>query len=432
VKDQWKSNPAVQARMKELHIASETAMQGWFISRIEQILKAKGRRLIGWDEILEGGVAEDATVMSWRGIDGAIVAAKLGHDTILSPAPTLYLNHRQSESPAELPGRGDVIGIKDVYDYEPMPGALNPDERHHVLGLQGNLWTEHVRTEDRASKMFFPRATAIAETAWSPSARKDWKDFADRLPVELARQRGLGLPYGESELGVHARGRPAAGGALVTLSGAEDLGQIRYTTDGSAPVAASSLYQGALSVPLGTVVRAQAFRGGAPLAPATSFTADTRSIRTRVSQELKSCSNDLVLNLEDDGPVRGERARFLVNIMNPCWTYEGADLTGVEHIEVAVGQLPFNFQIGRDVEKIKFRPPATADGELEVRQGSCQGVVVATLPLAPATASNGVTVLRAPIKGGAGDLCFTFTQKTVEPMWVVDRVTLIAGGDRGR
>lgn len=432
VKDQWKSNPAVQARMKELHIASETAMQGWFISRVEQILKAKGRRLIGWDEILEGGVAEDATVMSWRGIDGAIVAAKLGHDTILSPAPTLYLNHRQSASPAELPGRGDVIGIKDVYDYEPMPTALNADERHHVLGLQGNLWTEHVRTEDRASKMLYPRANAIAETAWSPADRKNWSDFAGRLPVELSRQRALGLTYGEAEFSVHAQGRPAPRGASVTLTGAEDIGQIRYTTDGSSPTAASPLYQAPLTVPIGTVVRAQAFQGAAPLAPATSFTADARAIRTRTSQELKSCSNDLVLNLEDDGPVRGERARYLVNIMNPCWIYQGADLTGVEQIEVAVGQLPFNFQIGRDVEKIKFRPPATPAGELEVRQGSCQGAVVATLPLGPAAASNGVTVLRGPIKGGAGDLCFTFTQKTVEPMWVVGRITLVAGAGHGR
>ena len=431
VKDQWKSNPAVQARMKALHIGSEAQLQGWFVSRIEQMLKAKGRKLIGWDEILEGGVAPDATVMSWRGTDGAVIAAKLGHDTILSPAPTLYLNHRQTNSPEEMPGRGQVIGLKDVYDYEPMPAALSPDQQHHVLGVQANLWTEHVRTEERAPLMYYPRATALAETAWSPAARKDWSDFADRLPVELDRYRGLGLTFGEAALKVRALAQPSGAGAQVALLGAEDAGEIRYTTDGSVPTAASRLYAQPFEALLGTLVTAQAFRNGRALAPATATRIDARAARTRVSQDLKSCTEGIVLNLEDDGPVRGDRARFLVDIMNPCWIYQGADLSGVATIEAVVGQIPFNFQIGKDIEKIKFRPPATPEGELEVRQGSCQGAVVATLPLAPAAASSGVTVLKAPLKGvGRADLCFTFTQKAVEPMWVIDRVTLVTGHDR--
>ena len=431
VKDQWKSNPAVQARMKALHIGSEAQLQGWFVSRIEQMLKAKGRKLIGWDEILEGGVAPDAAVMSWRGTDGAVIAAKLGHDTILSPAPTLYLNHRQTNSPEEMPGRGQVIGLKDVYDYEPMPAALSPDQQHHVLGVQANLWTEHVRTEERAPLMYYPRATALAETAWSPAARKDWSDFADRLPVELDRYRGLGLTFGEAALKVQALAQPSGAGAQVALLGAEDVGEIRYTTDGSVPTAASRPYAQPFEAPLGTLVTAQAFRNGRALAPATATRIDARAVRTRVSQDLKSCTEGIVLNLEDDGPVRGDRARFLVDIMNPCWIYQGADLSGVVAIEAVVGQIPFNFQIGKDIEKIKFRPPATPEGELEVRQGSCQGAVVATLPLAPAAASSGVTVLKAPLKGvGRADLCFTFTQKAVEPMWVIDRVTLVTGHDR--
>lgn len=432
VKDQWKANPAVQARMKELHIASEAALQGWFISRAEQMLKAKGRRLIGWDEILEGGVARDATVMSWRGIDGAIVAAKLGHDTILSPAPTLYLNHRQTVSPDELPGRGQVVPLKEVYEYEPMPAALDPDERHHVLGVQANLWTEHVRTEDRVSMMMFPRASALAETAWTKPERKNWNDFADRLPAELARYRALGLGFDQASLSVRAKGEPVVQGARISLAGAEDVGEIRYTLDGAAPGQDSLRYQGPFVVPLGAKVRSHAFRNGSPLGEASEFVADSRAIRTRVSQELKSCTEGLVLNLEDDAPVRGERARYLIDIMNPCWIYEGADLADVREIEVAVGQLPFNFQIGADIEKIKFRSPATPAGELEVRRGSCAGAVIATLPLAPATRSQAVTRLRAPIAGAPGrqDLCFTFTQASVAPMWAVERVTLLAeGGD---
>lgn len=430
VKEQWESNPAVQARMKALHISSEAALQGWFISRAEQMLQAKGKRLIGWDEILEGGVAEDATVMSWRGIDGAIVAAKLGHDTILSPAPTLYLNHRQSASPDEAPGRGEVISLKEVYEFEPVPVALSVDERHHVLGVQANLWTEHVRTEDRVALMLFPRTAALAETAWSKAERKDWKDFADRVPAELARYRSLGIGFAETPFRVVAMGDPEGEGARVTLTGAEDIGEIRYTLDGRTPEADSDLYRGPIAVPLNARIRAQAFRNGQALAAPTTFLADARAIRTRVSQQLKTCKEDLVLNLEDDAPVRGERARFLVDIMNPCWIYEGADLARVQEIEVAVGQLPFNFQIGKDIEKIKFKPPATPEGELEVRQGSCSGPVIASLPLAAAAKSQAVTVLKGSIRGQEGrqDLCFTFTQRAVEPLWVLDRVTLIEGG----
>lgn len=434
VKDQWKTNPAVQARMKELHIASERQLQGWFISRVEQMLHAKGRRLIGWDEILEGGVAETATVTSWRGIDGAIIAAKLGHDTILSPEPMMYLNYRQSAAPDEPPGRGGVVTLKDVYDYEPMPAALNPDEQRHVLGMQGNIWTEHARTEERVSRMLFPRVAAVAETAWSPAAAKDWTSFADRLPAELARYRTLGLTFDETPLKVRALSAPDGRGARVALLGAEQIGEIRYTLDGSVPGAGSTLYSQPFTAPLGTRVRAQAFRGGQPLAAASDIVVDARSVRSRASQELKACQGALVLNLEDDAPIQGERARFLVDILSPCWLYEGADLTGVSEVEVAVGQIPFNFQIGKDIEKIKFRPPATPEGELEIRQGSCQGAVVATLPLAPATRSQGVTVLKGKIAGvtGSQDLCFTFTQKAVEPMWVIDRVTLIAGAADGR
>ena len=434
VKDQWKTNAAVQARMKELHIASERQLQGWFISRVEQMLQAKGRRLIGWDEILEGGVAETATVTSWRGIDGAIIAAKLGHDTILSPEPMMYLNYRQSAAPDEPPGRGGVVTLKDVYDYEPMPAALNPDEQRHVLGMQGNIWTEHARTGERVSKMLFPRVAAVAETAWSPAANKDWKSFADRLPAELARYRALGVTFDETPLKVRALSAPQGDGARVALLGAEQVGEIRYTLDGSAPGAASTLYSQPFTAPLGTRVRAQAFRNGHPLAAASEIAVDARSVRTRASQDLKSCHGALVLNLEDDAPIQGERARFLVDIMNPCWLYEGADLSGVSQVEVAVGQIPFNFQIGKDTEKIKFRPPATPEGELEIRQGSCLGAVVATLPLAPATRSQGVTVLTGKIAGATGpqDLCFTFTQKAVEPMWVIDRVTLVAGAAHGR
>ncbi len=432
VKPQWRANPAVQARMKTLWIGDEDTLQAWFTGRIGQFLTAHGRRLIGWDEVLLGGVPPGAAVTSWRGVDGAIIAAKLGHDAVLSPDPIFYLDHRNSASPQEPPGRGAPITLKDIYDYDPLPAALNAADRTHILGLQANVWTEHIRTEQRTSQMIFPRALALAESAWSAPARRSWSDFADRLPAELARERALGEDYDTVPFSVRGLASLQDRGALVTLAGAEGLGEIRYTLDGKPPTPASALYQAPIATSVPAVVHAQAFRNGAFLAPANEIRVDSHTLRTRTSQELKLCTAKVALNLEDDAPVRGARARFLVDILNPCWIYEGADMTGLVTIEAAVGQIPFNFQIGDAINKIVFHPPATAAGELEVRQDGCTGPVVATLPLAPALRSQGVTVLRGPIATTTGrhDLCFTFTQKSVDPLWVLDRVTLGATGGR--
>src|SRR5205814_1995305 len=135
VKDQWKASARVQARMRELGVANEEALQGYFTHRMGEYLRAHDRRLVGWDEILEGGVPADATVMSWRGVQGAIAAAAAGHDAVLSPDPTLYLDSRQGRSPSEPPGRGTVETLADVYHFDPLPGPLAADGRH-VLGLQ--------------------------------------------------------------------------------------------------------------------------------------------------------------------------------------------------------------------------------------------------------------------------------------------------------
>src|SRR5207253_6679517 len=169
-------------------VANEEALQGYFTHRMGEYLRAHDRRLVGWDEILEGGVPADATVMSWRGVQGAIAAAAAGHDAVLSPDPTLYLDSRQGRSPSEPPGRGTVETLADVYHFDPLPGPLAADGRH-VLGLQANLWTEHVRTEERAAYMTWPRAAALAEIGWSPPARLDWPDFLARLPAEFRRLR---------------------------------------------------------------------------------------------------------------------------------------------------------------------------------------------------------------------------------------------------
>jgi hexosaminidase len=354
-KDQWQASPRVQARMRELGVKDEHALQSYFIQRMEKFLNAKGRRLIGWDEILEGGLAPNATVMSWRGIDGAVAAATAGHDAVLSPAPTLYFDNRPVAAPSP-PGRGAVIDMERVYRFDPAPAALSEPQRRHILGVQANVWTEHVRTEDRFEYMTFPRAAALAEVAWSSAERMDWNSFKERLPAQFARYETLGVRYA-----------------------------------GATPVSTSHGHK-------------------------------------RTSHELRTCGEGLVLSLEDDAPVRGERAVFLVDLMNPCWIYQGADLSRVSGIKAWVGQVPFNFQIGADVHKIPLRKPESAAGELEVRLDGCQGERIAVLPLAPAATNYAVTTLPpAPIhaRDGKHDLCFMFTQAGVDPTWVVDAVELV-------
>jgi hexosaminidase len=208
VKDQWKASPAVQARMHALGIATEDELQSWFVRRIEKFLNAHGRRLIGWDEILEGGIAPGATITSWRGIDGAVTAARAGHDAVLSPAPVLYFDNRQAEGPDEPSGRGAIVSLHDVYAFDPAPSALSEDERRHILGVQANIWTEHIREQANVIHAAFPRAAALAEIGWSPAASHDWSNFLARLPAELGRYAALGLAH--STRGADAAAPPPA------------------------------------------------------------------------------------------------------------------------------------------------------------------------------------------------------------------------------
>lgn len=197
VKDQWKASRRVQARMRELGAKDEHELQSYFVKRMETFLGGKGRRLIGWDEILEGGLAPNATVMSWRGIDGAVAAASSGHDTVLSPQPTLYFDRRPFDTPTS-PGRVEISTVENVYAFDPVPAAISEEQRKHILGVQANIWTEHIRTPERVEFMAFPRAAAIAEVGWSPT--KDWSGFSERLLAQIERYRVLDVRFAEAPL----------------------------------------------------------------------------------------------------------------------------------------------------------------------------------------------------------------------------------------
>jgi hexosaminidase len=237
-----------------------------------------------------------------------------------------------------------VVSLEDVYGFDPAPAALTAEQRRHILGLQANLWTEHVRTEERAAWMLFPRASAVAEIGWS-ARTGSYADFLTRLRPQLDRLKPLGL------------------------------------------VAADT-----------------AFRPSPP------------------PSALRTCTDKVTLDLEDDYPAKGPRARFLVDILNPCWVIDTAPKT--RKIALTVGQLPFNYQLGADRDKIVFRPPATPAGDFEVRDG-CEGDRLAVLPLAPAAANPGTTRLEATLSRRARQLCITYTAKGPDPLWAIEKVELL-------
>ena len=270
VKDRWRSSPRVQARIRELGLADEAALQGWFIARIGRFLDARGRRLIGWDEILDSGIPARAAVMSWRGTAGGIAAARAGHDVVMAPSPVLYLDHWQSDSPREPPGRPGIVSLADVYAFEPAPAELAPAEARRILGAQVNAWTEHMRLPGRVEHQAFPRAAALAEATWSPPAARNWDSFMARLGAQFARYRRLGIRFADSAFEPRFALGPAgdgggAGALRVTLSQQSPFGTIRLTRDGSVPGPGSEPYAGPFDAADGTLLRAAAFDGGLAL-----------------------------------------------------------------------------------------------------------------------------------------------------------------------
>lgn len=197
-KDQWKQSTAAQGRIKELGLADEDELQAWFIAHFDTWLTARGRRLIGWDEILEGGLAEGAAVASWRGYAGGVAAARAGHDVVMCPEQYVYLDHRQAPGEDEPVPIGYVRTLEDVYRFEPVPQQLTEAEARHVLGTQANVWTEVMESQERVDYQSYPRLSAFAEVAWSSlpaPGERDFAGFEERMAVHYRRLDALGVGY---------------------------------------------------------------------------------------------------------------------------------------------------------------------------------------------------------------------------------------------
>jgi hexosaminidase len=185
---EWSESERAQERMAELGLKNEKELQSWFVRQMDAHITDAGRRLIGWDEILEGGLAEGATVMSWRGEESGIEAANQGHDVVMAPHHSVYFDHYQSEVKEQEPlAIGGMTSLESVYEYEPIPDGVAIENRHHILGAQGQLWTEYMPTIDHVNYMGFPRICALSEVLWLQPEKKDYPDFVNRL--ELHRKR---------------------------------------------------------------------------------------------------------------------------------------------------------------------------------------------------------------------------------------------------
>jgi len=200
VKDQWQTSSRIQQRMKELGIKSEEELQSYFITRMEQYLSGKGKTLIGWDEILEGGLAPNAVVMSWRGTKGGIDAARAGHKVIMSPGSHCYFDHYAADPESEPLAIGGYTPLIKVYQFDPVLAELTPEEGRFILGGQANLWTEYIPTPEHAEFMLFPRITALAECLWTEPQRKDWPDFKTRVKAHQIRFDCEGIRYNPRSL----------------------------------------------------------------------------------------------------------------------------------------------------------------------------------------------------------------------------------------
>ena len=192
-KDRWKICQDCQARIQKEGLKDENGLQSYFIHRIEAFLNAKGRQIIGWDEILDGGLAPNATVMSWRGTRGGIAAAKAGHNVIMTPSSTCYFNFYQSDPVSEPLAFGGYLPLSMVYNYDPVPTELNDLDAKYIMGAQANLWTEYISTAEQAEYMAFPRVSALAEILWSPKINQYWDSFRKRMSSEFDRYKNLNI-----------------------------------------------------------------------------------------------------------------------------------------------------------------------------------------------------------------------------------------------
>ena len=261
-KDDWKKCVKCQARKKAEGLKDENELQSYLIRRIEKFLIANNRKLIGWDEILEGGLAPEAAVMSWRGEAGGIAAAKMKHEVVMTPGNPCYFDHYQAGPEGEPLAIGGFNTLKKVYAYEPIPAELNTEEGKYVLGAQGNVWTEFITDNESLEYMILPRMPALAEVLWTPKSKKDFTDFNKRLQYHFKAYGQKGLHYCKGNFTVEIKPESMNGKLQASLSGETLNGDIYYTTNGNTPSESDKKYSGPIMIDTSVTLKAVTILNG--------------------------------------------------------------------------------------------------------------------------------------------------------------------------
>lgn len=263
-KKEWKKCPKCKKRVKTEKLKNVEELQSYFIKRIEKFINEKGRVLMGWDEILEGGLAPRATVMSWRGYEGGIKAAKAGHDVVMTPTTPCYFDYYQGAIDKEPKAWGGYNPISKVYDFDPVHKSMNAQDAKHVLGGQANLWTEHIPNTEHAMYMTFPRLAALAEAVWTNKEHKDWNRFSNNIKQLLHRYDLLEVKYAQSAFSLTANTQLNKENNQLGITLASELANlpIRYTIDGTEPTISSTLYSMPVPLKQTTTIKAATFANG--------------------------------------------------------------------------------------------------------------------------------------------------------------------------
>src|SRR5690606_26427449 len=275
-KESWKTCPKCKKRMEDEGLKNVEELQSYLIKRINEYVKSKDRKIIGWDEILEGGLAEGATVMSWRGEEGGIKAANSGHDVIMTPGSPMYFDSYQSNPMDQPEAIGGFTPLSKVYNYDPVPSDIGDNNRKHILGVQANLWTEYMPTQEHVEYMAYPRVLALAEVAWTSAEQKDWTDFESRLQRHYLLLQRLNVNYYRPTYKplVKAVYNDSTRSSRVTISSEQYEPTIRYTIDGSDPSSQSPVYVEPLELLKSTLVKSAVFDDSVRLGAIDSLQVD--------------------------------------------------------------------------------------------------------------------------------------------------------------
>ena len=266
-KTEWEKCPKCKARIRTEGLKNVGELQSYFMKRMEKFVNSKGRTLLGWDEILEGGLPAEATVMSWRGMQGGIDAAKQGHDVVMSPNSYAYFDYYQGPKDQEPLAIGGYLPLSTVYSFNPIPKDLNAEEAKHILGGQANLWTEYVPTFKHVEYMTFPRIAALAEAVWSSGEVRSWESFSHRIQLFMKRYDLMGINYSKSAYAVTAKPGfdPVKKQLAISLKSELDGLEIHYTTDGSEPTNLSTTYSEPVLLDKTSTLKAITFSDGIPV-----------------------------------------------------------------------------------------------------------------------------------------------------------------------